>query len=228
MKKLLLALGMATALGSVAHATPTTTVIGSYTFSYAATAGNAPTITDQLGNPFTEILALNTLTMLINFIEVAPAATSGDYSCSTHYPYNCAGSNIATGTITATFSFTGPSGITGTAIDTATYTANYKNDTDSVIWNSATSPIPVKFTDGATMTISMDNAKDWNLYPQLTFDLTQDPSAVPEPASLALLGAGLLGRWHDSPPSPRRPDSGLRKGWGKGNVSFSESCPIER
>jgi hypothetical protein len=192
MKYLLLAVLAAAALLSAnAYADPIT-VMGSYSFNTTSTVGNAPTITDVLVNPFTESLTLNTPTSLLNFIEVAPAPVCGSGCDRNDHKSDY---DTASGFITVSFTFTKPSGITGTAIDTATYTADYANNTDSVIWKSSTSPILVTFTDGATMTISLDDASDWNLFPQLTFDLTKDPTTtgVPEPTSLAVLGAGLLG-----------------------------------
>jgi hypothetical protein len=181
---LLASTAMATLAVGSAEATPSTiAVTGTYTTSYSGSF--APTIFDVLSSPFTENLALNSPTTLTNFIGITPA--------------NLSGSHTATGTVTVTFNFTKPSGITGTAVDTGVYTANYysgrnaPDDTDSIVWNSP-DPIVVNFTDGAVLDVTLKNTSDWTLYPQITFDLVKDPSApVPEPMSIALLGAGLIG-----------------------------------
>ena len=116
--------------------------------------------------------------------------------------------SIAYGTVTATFTFTEPSGATGVASDTATYAANYSGTlscsgtalitSDCVVWNASGDPITVDFTDGDVMTVTLNNAADWNITPTVTFDMTQaggggGHQGVPEPASLALLGSAIAG-----------------------------------
>jgi hypothetical protein len=43
------------------------------------------------------------------------------------------------------------------------------------------------------MDISLGNAQDWTIIPTITFTLLTDPTAAPEPMSVALLGVGLFG-----------------------------------
>ncbi len=155
----------------------------------------------------------------VNFFTADPAGscTSCGTSVSTTGITGTSSTNsIAYGTITATFTFTEPSGATGVASDTATYAANYNGSltcngaavqgvkvgsvyqSDCVVWNAAGDPITVDFTDGDVMSVTLNNALDWNITPTVTFDMTQTGGSgghqgVPEPASLALLGSAIAG-----------------------------------
>jgi hypothetical protein len=170
------------------------TVTGTYSLSYSSVVGNAPTITDDgntgpdggtLSSPFTENLNLNTPTTNTNFFTATPARTSG---CS----WPCTG-NTASEDIKVTFGFTAPSGITNTVSATGVYTADYNNDTDSINWTSGTSgsPLVVDFSDGAVLDITLVDASDWSITPDISFDLKDDPSATPLPPALSLFGGGL-------------------------------------
>jgi opacity protein-like surface antigen len=167
------------AFGAAAHADPIT-VKGTYSLSQTATGGSnssyAPTLTHQLGNPFTESLTVGVATSPTNFFIAAP---------NNQHSYD--------GTITASFTFTDPSAATGS--DTASFAANVHTNTDSITWTVSGDPIVIDFADGAVMDIILGNDSDWDLNPQISFELTKDPTppSVPEPGSLALLGAGLCG-----------------------------------
>jgi hypothetical protein len=85
--------------------------------------------------------------------------------------------------------------------DTAIWTADYNNLTDSITWSNSGSdlnPIVVDFTDGSVLDITLRNASDWSIKPTVNFTFTDAPAAAPEPNSLtlfvtALAALGLLG-----------------------------------
>jgi hypothetical protein len=178
-----------------AYASPLT-VTGTYSLSYSATTGNGPSFTDDgnrfgidpvtLSSPFTESLNVGSPTANAAFFTATPAG-----SCA-NWPASCGLSDTAKGTITVTFSFTTPTGATGELSDTGTYTADYQNLTDSIVWNSP-DPLVVDFADGAVLDITLVNASDWSITPDISFDLTKGPSATPLPATLPLFVSGLGG-----------------------------------
>jgi hypothetical protein len=146
---------------------------------------------------FTQTLTVGGPATTYNFFTADPAG-----SCS-----GCTG-NTASGTITATFSFTTPTGATGTMSDTAVYSADYNTtnplacsgltsgQSDCVVWSTATDPIVVTFSDGYTLTATLINAEDWNITPTISLALTNTGNGtqhVPEPASLAVLGSAIAG-----------------------------------
>lgn len=214
--------------GTASYAASPVSMAGTYSLTYSPTNGNATDMsfssvpgdgavggsdTTDLGtqtmsgqsvtnNPFyldgTSHSGQATLSALtvgtpvtVNFFTANPSG-----SCT-----GCTGST-ASGTITASFTFTEPSGATGTFSDTATYQANYTgtlscagtaNPADCVTWSTANDPITVNFSDGAVMTVTLNNAEDWAITPTITFDMTKGPNAVPKQASLALFGTAILG-----------------------------------
>ena len=125
----------------------------------------------------------------------------------------CSG-NIETETISASFTFTSPSATTPTTVTVnGVFTAKYvgshlacdttgpSNGSDCVIWNGSTNntgtgyiDVPISFTDGAGLTMRLYNAMDWDITNYVRFTETAAPrDPVPEPASIAMFGIGLLG-----------------------------------
>lgn len=192
-----------------------TQITGSYTITetYSDTtngSGGGPRITGDYG-----IISsiVNTSTGTSGNFSF-PLTTSSIYttaaSLATFSPDgSCQGSgcptppgNIETDPINISFMFTSPSGV-ATMSDTGSFEAKYSDNdlscdpggtggkSDCVLWN--TSPIVANFSDDAVMDIELNNAQDWDITPTIQFKLVSGPDPVPEPSTMALFGAGILG-----------------------------------
>jgi hypothetical protein len=178
------ALAMAV-LAATPFAASAVTITGDYSLGISDVHGSwSPTASGNLGddfaNPFSVGLGTN------------PGDQSTGYFFTATPPSYGHGSND-TATITATFTSLsdGTASTVGSYIGTATWEANYNNQTDSITWNTP-NPLVVDFTDGAVVDITLINASDWAIKPSLTFTLVDGPTpAVPEPSTLSLLGVGL-------------------------------------
>jgi hypothetical protein len=158
---------------------------------------------------FNQTLTVGAAPKTLNFFTANPASTCGT-SCSSTMNAVTHTTNTTSGTITATFSFTTPSGATGNMTDTAGYFADYNTNsptfavpggtciggsasqTDCIIWSTSNDPIVINFADGYTLTATLNNAQDWNITPTISLSVAPTHQSVPEPASLAILGAGLV------------------------------------
>ena len=196
-----------------AYAT-TVTVNGYYTVSYSASAGNGPSITDNLGSyssghqNFSETLTLGgAATSPVNFFTASPASYCG-------YCWGTLGNETASGTITANFYFTNVTVQSGSTSANALYQAKYggtelgcsdsgSGSTDCVDWGVTTPPssygaynttLAINLTNGDLLDITLLSAEDWSITPQITFQLSVpngDLGQTPLPGALPLFASGL-------------------------------------
>ena len=173
-------------LAALAQPVSAKTFTGDYTLSISqVSSGWSPTTSNLSGNlapSFSETLASGASTGALLFYTATPPGSGSGSS--------------DTATITATFTqlSDGTASTSSTYRDTAIWTANYNNQTDSITWNNSGSelnPIVVNFTDGSVLDITLGNASDWSIKPTVNFTFMDAPATAPEPSSLALFGTAL-------------------------------------
>lgn len=192
MKKILVAVAATLLVGTVAAHADVIDVTGSYRLSYQATDGNGPGLRPRSGS-LSKMLTVGTASKATDFFTASPAGSSG--LCTTKYrKTTCADNDTASGAITADFSVATPDG-TQTISDTATYTADYGNDTDSVDWTTGT--LVLAYSSTLDLDIILDNASDWDISPKISLELVDAPPSTPtdapEPGSLVILGTAFVG-----------------------------------
>jgi hypothetical protein len=209
-------LGAAAALTIAAAATAYATPFeGTYSAGVAGANPNyVPTINDDGGSflpsPFSGSLTVGTPTAPTTFLQVAPVNAGA--SAGTQLGTIVVGMTITDPSgagITGVTTSAGGNGATlnsGTMYFTANYAFYYGNQTDCLTWNSTTcfpsnntstvgETLAATFADGSVLDISLYNWSDWDMAPSISFELVSGPTlvTVPEPASLAVFGAALLG-----------------------------------
>lgn len=132
-------------------------------------------------------LTLNTPTANQTFFMLNPAATCTGNGCVGNSQHG-----TETDTFTVTFTFSEPGAATSSQMANGTFQADYQTQFDTVTWQTP-NPLTFKFADGATLLVTLVNGQDWDIKSQISFDMTTAPDPVPEPASLGLLGLGMLG-----------------------------------
>ena len=190
MKKTILLAALALLAAAPAGAA---TVTGTYTASLSMQSGGFATLESNLASPF----SLTSGATRSLFLTVDPGGI-----CL----YNC---NPTHGTITVTFSNLTVNGHNfGGFTETGLFTANYSNQTDSVVWAGATAQsgfgldqdgsTPLVFTDtmngGAfgTLKINLVDGADWNVHTWAEAGF-QAAATTPLPAAVWLFGSALGG-----------------------------------
>jgi hypothetical protein len=201
MQKLLAAAAIVFLTSVGAASAASVMVDGQYTVSYTPitpsnTSAN-PTITDDLSSSFSFV---NTQAET-NFITVAPCNGCESNGFTASGTITVSFKNFTFNGVAATIESVTPTPITGT------YEAKYggtklpctssgNGNTDCVDWGSNTTltgstTYVIDFTDNAVLDITLYNANDWNITPEISFNLATDPTATPLPAALPLFAGGL-------------------------------------
>ena len=175
MKRLVLASAFLVASTLTANAE---TISGNYTLT--SNANPQPTITYILGQPFSFDLDLN-VPQTVALATIYENIDSG------------------TTTVTAAFNFADPTVATGSISATDVYSSPGASHHDQLTWNDD-GLLTVNFSDGAIVEITLSNEKtdgsSYNgVHPSITFNLVAAPHThkAPEPWTLSLVGAGLMG-----------------------------------
>ena len=205
MQKKVTALAAVLALGTSAAFATTFTLTGNYSITETYNHANGgPAIANYLSDPFSINLTPGTETSFMNFFTAAPADQCMGGGCS---------GVTETDPLTAGFTNLDISGVGSFAdlSDGGTFTAKYSGSelpcaigdgrspssgaTDCVVWSGASntyngSTMLSELGNGYDLKIFLNNATDWNITPQLAFELV--PASVPEPGTASLLLAGIL------------------------------------
>jgi hypothetical protein len=114
------------------------------------------------------------------------------------------GSGTETSTVTVQFRLSDSGTGGGSLSETGTFSADYNNTTDWIVWTGETggtgseqtggvATFDVTLSDNAIIQVQLYDAQDWDIKPNAVFTLRDAPDPAPEPASLALLGTALAG-----------------------------------
>jgi len=201
----------AAALLAYAAAAHATTLNGTYTAIDANPGPYAPTINDDGGSflpsPFSGNLAVGQTTTPTVFLQVAPiggSASVGTISGAIDIAMSITDGSAITA-VSASSGGNGAFSANGTIYFNANYQLFYGNQTDCLSWNSVTctpndntttigETLKVSFADNAVLDINLYNWSDWNMSPDISFELVSGPNVtVPEPASFAVFGTALIG-----------------------------------
>ena len=196
------AAAVAVAIAAAGHAAHATAVVGTTTFSDNGPSGNGLLFSGSFLNAgnLNLNLAVGTPDVINNFLSI----TSNDTN------HGFFGQSTAQDNIAANFTFTKPGAGQGSVSGAGSETEGFffghvTGSSGQITWNG---PLQINFANGAELKITLSNAAfDTGSYNpnqtvtvNATFTLLQDVSGtpqggsvVPEPASLVVLSAGLLG-----------------------------------
>jgi len=171
-------------------------------------SGYAPTVTKVLPSPFTETLSVGKPSTATDFIKVAPK--SGGSLVGTIKGTVDIAFTFSSATVTSVANSSGGNPaklVNGTVDVSANYLLFYGTNpqTDCITWSTTTCTadekqnvnvgdvVTVNFSNGAILAINLYNWADWDMTPDISFTLVKDPTAAPEPMSVALLGSAMAG-----------------------------------
>ncbi len=209
-------LGLGTSTAALAAPLPTETFYGSYTAVDTTTGAGTPYINygsgTYLPGNFSGTLTQGQTTTPTNFLLVAPTNGSGLVTGSIAVDLSLTDAlGSAISAVSYTSGANAASLVNGSVVVDADYAINYATQTDCITWAGSCTPdgksgaiktslsntILVSFADGAALDVNLYDWSDWNMEPEISFEMISGPAPapvpVPEPTTIALFATALAG-----------------------------------